>query len=171
MSSDVLAVLEHPDGRRDDMPPKPTPRYRWVLAALAVTVFVAGMATLADNEVGTNTRFDSVHRSLTLSRHQRAYVLAVLQATREQLDTDVTETTQSSAALTDDTEQLHSVQSTLQNDRAGVTRQGSSIVALQSCLGGVQEALNALSVGDPKSAVDSLVAVSAACQNAVASDG
>jgi hypothetical protein len=171
MDSDVVEALEHPDTRRSDTPPKPTRRYRWVFVALAAAVLVAALAMLADNEVRSNTRFDSVHRSLTLARHQREFVLAVLQFTRHELQTDLTLTTQSNASLADDAEQLRSVQATLQNDQAGVTRQGSSITALQSCLGGVQEALNALSVGDPKSALVAVTAVSAPCQQAVATDG
>jgi hypothetical protein len=71
-------------------------------------------------------------------------------------------------ALVQDAAQLKAVQAALAQAQASVTQQGTTIAGLQDCLGGVEQALNALSVGDLDQAVSHLSAVAAPCQQVAA---
>ena len=55
--------------------------------------------------------------------------------------------------------------------RSDVSQQTTVISDLQTCLGGVQEALNALAVADQNLAIDILNSVAPDCSGAVASGG
>jgi len=78
---------------------------------------------------------------------------------------------QTTTALTNDTAQLREVETALANAQSNLSSQQSTITALHACLGGVEQSLNALSVGDQNSADNALVAVSGDCQSAVTADG
>jgi hypothetical protein len=76
-----------------------------------------------------------------------------------------------SKALAQDTTQLQGVKQALVKAQVDVTSQTSTIGDLHTCLGGVEQALNALAVADQNHAIAALNAVSANCAKAVASDG
>jgi septal ring factor EnvC (AmiA/AmiB activator) len=142
-----------------------------VLGAAAALIAIAGLAGVVKNEVQTNERFAQSQASLTVTRQTLRATrsdLASLQHVLSALDTSID---QSQSALASNVGQLQAVEAALQKSEQVVTQQGSSIVALQSCLGGVEEALNALSVGDQGSAIRALDKVSANCQSAAATDG
>jgi septal ring factor EnvC (AmiA/AmiB activator) len=141
------------------------------MSAIAVVTFALGMGFFARNEIQTNTQFDNAHRSLNLTRRQIKMVRADLASVRQDLFLVDGQVHQTATALATDTTQLHEVQAALTNAQANVSTQGSDITALQSCLGGVEQALNALSVGDQGSALAALGTVSTSCQSAVAADG
>jgi septal ring factor EnvC (AmiA/AmiB activator) len=141
------------------------------MSATAVIAFALGMGFLARNEVQTNTQFDVAHDSLNLTRSQIKMTVSHLASIRRDLFMIDGQAQQTATTLATDTTQLHEVQAALAEAQTRVSTQGSDITALQSCLGGVEQALNALSVGDQGSALAALVAVSTSCQNAVTADG
>ncbi|HWE66317.1 MAG TPA: hypothetical protein VG298_06705 [Acidimicrobiales bacterium] len=134
-------------------------------------LFAAGLGYLVGNEVQGNTQFDQAHRSLGLAQGSLHAVRADLGTLRRNLGALNGEIGQTAPALGRDTAQLQSDQAALARSQANFARQGSAIIDLQACLGGVEQALNALSVGDQRSAVDALNAAATSCQSAVATNG
>ena len=74
-------------------------------------------------------------------------------------------------ALSQDSSQLLGAQTSLSAAQTHVTQQASLITSLQSCLVGVEQALNELAVGNQASAIAALNAVSASCTAAEVSSG
>ncbi len=142
-----------------------------MLSAAAFAVFAAGLGYLTGNETQANTQQVEAHRSLNLERQRIETTLAELASVRGNLDAINDQVSQSTTALADDALELLAAQSALAQAQVHVAAQGSSITALQSCLAGVEQALNALSVGDQGSALAALDVSTASCQSAVASGG
>ncbi len=151
--------------------PERRPRARWILVALVIAVLAATFGYLAGNEVQANTQFDQTHRSLDTTRGHIHSVLSELASVRRQLGTVDGQVKADGAALAQDTSQLQGVKKALTDAQAHVTQQASTIGNLQTCLGGVEQALNALAVADQNHAIDALDAVSTSCAQAVASNG
>jgi hypothetical protein len=77
----------------------------------------------------------------------------------------------SQTALSSDTALLQSVRTALVQAEKNASDKSAYIANLKVCQGGVQQALNALSVGDQNHAVSALNGVSTACQSAAAAGG
>ena len=157
-----VADLEAPPARR---------RRRWVFVLAVFATCAGALGYLVGNEVQSNTQFDQAHASLDLTRHHLEVVRADLTSVRRKLHAVDRQVNQTSTSLSSDTAQLQQAQAALALAQTNVTHQGSDITALQSCLGGVEQALNALSVGDAQTAVNALNTVSSSCQSAVAANG
>ena len=134
-------------------------------------MFAAALGYLVGNQIQSNTQFDSTHGSLNLTRHSIGVVRADLTSVRRDLRALDHQVHQTRTALASDTAQLQQIQTALAQAQANVSKQGSNITALHSCLGGVEQALNALSVSDEQTAVSALTAVSSSCQSALTSNG
>jgi capsule polysaccharide export protein KpsE/RkpR len=150
---------------------RPRRRSRWILAALAVAVLAATLGYVADNEVQSNTQFDQAHAALDATTHHIDIVLANLTTVRHELGVVNAQVSAAGTALAQDAAQLEGAQRALANARANVAQQGAMIGNLQTCLGGVEQASNALAVGDQNRAIEALDAVSTSCASAVASGG
>jgi hypothetical protein len=165
---DVASPLVKPLFARSEL----VGRWRnWTLGATAFGVFASGMGILSNSSLQSGAQFRSAHGSLLTTRQRISTTLDDLASIRQDLthiDRIVAKTT---SDLTDDTTQLRRDLDALTEARAGVTTRGSAITSLQSCLGGVERSLNALTVGDQGSAFLALSSVTAACQEAVAADG
>ena len=74
-------------------------------------------------------------------------------------------------ALNQDAAQLLGAQTSLAAAQAHVTQQASLIGSLKTCLGGVEQALNALAVENQPQAIAALNSVSSQCTTAEASSG
>jgi septal ring factor EnvC (AmiA/AmiB activator) len=146
-------------------------RRTWLIRIAVFAAFLAGIGFLIGNAVQADAQYGRAHTALRHSRQQKVNVLSELAAVRQNLRLVNGQVAQTNTALTNDTAQLREVETALANAQSNVSTQQSTISALHSCLGGVEQSLNALSVGDQNSADDALVAVSAACQSAVAADG
>jgi chromosome segregation ATPase len=146
-------------------------RQRWSVGITAAVLVALGLGWLIGNQVQANAQFGQAHSALRDARHQSANVLSQLAAVKENLRLVNGQVEQTNSALTNDTAQLREVETALTNAQSDVSSQQSTIAALHSCLGGVEQSLNALSVGDQNSADNALVAVSANCKSAVAADG
>jgi chromosome segregation ATPase len=138
---------------------------------LVIAVLAAVLGFVTGNERQANTEFDQTHYTLNVTTHRIDTALADLRTVRNELDLVNGQVSADSTALAQDTAQLQGVQKALTSAQATVTHQTSTISDLQTCLGGVEQALDALAVGDQGHAIDALDAVSTSCANAVASDG
>ncbi len=138
-----------------------------------MVVFVVAVATIGimvGNEIQANTRFDQARRSLASVDTRTSLVDARLAAARSDLATLESQVTADSAVLAADTSTLDGALVALAESRQDVTSQSAVIGNLQTCLGGVEKALNALSLADQKDAVAALRAVATACTAAVSAD-
>jgi hypothetical protein len=168
----VLEATRPRNAAKEESSPEPTRHRRpWLTALVAFVVFAAGLGYLVGNQIQSNTQFDRTHGSLSLTRHDNGIVQADLTSVRQNLRAVTQQVHQTGIALATDTAQLHQVQTALTQAEANVSNQGSDISALRSCLGGVEQALNALAVGDEQTAVNALTAVSSSCLSAFTSNG
>ena len=87
---------------------------------------------------------------------QLASLQRSLLALGNQVESDTT-------ALNQDESQLKGAQTALSAAQVNVTQQSSMIMSLQTCLGGVEQALNALAVNDQLRAFALLESVSSSC--------
>jgi chromosome segregation ATPase len=149
----------------------PAPRRRWFMRIAAFAAFAAGIGWLIGNQLHADAQYSRAHTELSDARHQRATVLSELAAVKENLRLVNGQVEQTNRALSNDTAQLREVEAALANAQSNVSSQQSTIAALHSCLRGIEQSLNALSVGDQNSAENALVAVSVNCQSAVTADG
>ena len=159
------------DAACDAVPERRRHHRRTALILLLVVVLATGLGYLVGNEVQANTQFDQAHRSLDLTRGRIHGVDAHLAAVQRQLAGLRGQVTQDSATLATDTATLNGVKAALERSQATVGRQNAASGSLHTCLGGVEEALNALSLGDQKHALAALGAVAPSCRAAESADG
>lgn len=138
---------------------------------MAVLVVVAALAYVASNEVQTDRTLDHTRQSLTATQQQLSTVRTDLAQLRHALSVVNGQAVQTKAVLTSDFAQLLSTEVALAKSEGTASSQGTAISTLQLCLGGVTQALNALSVGDQPTAIAALNDVSASCQSAVVDNG
>jgi hypothetical protein len=151
---------------------RPAPGRRlWLAIAAFLLVTGSGLGYLVHDERQANTRFDVTHSLLRSTEGQLRAELAAQSDLQNAVFVLESQSTQTGASLAQTTSDLQGVEASLTNERANVAQQGTSIVGLQTCLGGVEQALNALSVGDQRSALAALGAVTSSCQSAVATGG
>jgi hypothetical protein len=136
-----------------------------------VVAFGSSVGALVHNEVQANAQYTATHLSLTSLQHHLKVVLADVTSARRGFDANNSQLHQVTALLANDTAQLQAAQTELGDAQGHVAAQGISINDLHSCLGGVEQALNALSVGDQGSAIAALDLVAASCLRAVAPIG
>lgn len=151
-------------------------RSRWALAVrwfvwLAVMTLI-GVSTVrvAESEVRANASSERAHQTLEgtetqirLATSRLTAVRSALAVTEEQVGTD-------SDSLARDTQELNAARGALADVRAHVSQQSETIDDLHLCLGGIERALNALSVDDQADAIAALDAVSSSCEGASGSD-
>ena len=132
---------------------------------VAVLVFVLG------NERQANTQFEQAHDSLVQTRARIAAAEVQLTAVRQDLRFLKVQIDSPQSALSSDSALLQSVRTALVQAEKNASDKSSYIGNLKACQGGVQQALNALSVGDQNHAVSALNGVSTACRSAAAAGG
>lgn len=168
------APVDPADGGRQEDGPEGGPRRRWiritlVCSALAAFVGVVGFAT--GSEVRANDRFDQARRTLDATRGHLAGVRVGLAAARGDLRAVDAQVGADTTSLAQDTAQLQGVASALAGAQAGVSGQTSEMHDLKACLAGVEQGLNALSVGDRVHALGALQAVATSCSAVSATGG
>ena len=155
--------------------PAPTARLsrrgRWIIGLTVGAVFAAGLGYLIHDQVQAHDRFDQARSSLGVTRHQTSTVSSELADLRRDLALVTAQVGSDTTALNQDGSQLKGAQAALAAAQAHVSEQSSQITSLQTCLGGVERALNALSVGRKARALAALQAVSSSCSSATASSG
>jgi chromosome segregation ATPase len=170
MAVDALAVAY--DAGSPETPRRMgRPRRRWTIGLALFAVFAGGLGYLVGNEVQANTQFDQAHHSLRVTNHHITVVLGELATVRHDLSILKGQVGVATTTLAQTTTQLKGVQAALATAQSNVSHQTSTISDLQTCLGGVTQALNALAVNDQNRAVTALNGVATSCQNAVATSG
>jgi hypothetical protein len=129
------------------------------------------LVCLVGNELHADSQYDKAHAALHATHTHIVRTLAALDSVRRNLTLVDGQVDQTTTALANDTMQLHEVQAALANAQTNVSTQQSSIVALHACLGGVEQSLNALAVGDENSADQALISVEPDCHHVLTADG
>jgi uncharacterized protein YegL len=137
----------------------------------AVAVVAACLGYLLTDAAQANDRYDRALRTLETTRATSAVVARDLAKARFDLRLVTQQAGNDSTALNQDTSQLQGAESALSAAQAHVAQQASLLTALHTCLGGVEQALNALAVGSQAKAAASLYSVSASCSTAVNASG
>ncbi len=151
-------------------PRRPARRARRIIGVTAVVVCIAALGYAVSDAVEANDTYDRAHSALAATDRQTKSVsgeLAQLRATLALLSARVAN---DSAAATQDANQLKAAQAELTALQEHVTQQTALMDSLQTCLGGVERALNALSVGRPDQVIAALQAVKSSC-SAAGADG
>jgi hypothetical protein len=144
-------------------------RVAWVAALASAAAFGCVLGLLVNDEVQANDRYARARASLGVTTRQIATATQQLDADRRQLALVSSQVGSDSTALTQDESQLQAADAALTAALAHVTQQSTQIGALHRCLGGVEQALNALAVNKQKSAISALSAVSTSCAQAASS--
>ncbi len=171
-----VAEVERRSGTPSELPPlrarsRHRRRRRWIAGVLAGVLLVTAVALLVDDEVHQHQQFDRAQTSLAVARHHRAVVAARLTRLRHDVHLLATQVGDDSTALDQDISQLKGAQAALLAVRADVSKQGTLITSLQTCLTGIEEALNSLSVGNQPAALGEIDAVSTSCSVAEGTGG
>jgi hypothetical protein len=147
-------------------------RRGWLVVIVAAcSVVGAVLGYLVADQIDQRDRFDGSQTSLRITRQHISAVSADLATLRHDVALLITQVGNDSTALTQDSSQLEGAQTALAAAQAHVSQQATLITSLQACLGGVEQALNALSVGKQQRAIDLLNAVSSSCTSAAAASG
>jgi hypothetical protein len=126
---------------------------------------------LVDDAVQANHRYDRARVSLATTRHHTAVVSFELAQARADLALLTRQVGNDTTALAQDTSALQGARAALSAAETHVSEQATLATSLNTCLGGVEQALNALAVANQPSAITSLDAVSQSCSAAVAASG
>jgi len=146
-------------------------RTRWILWLAAGALFAAALGYVIPDQVQARDHYGQAHTAFVVTRLQTHTVTTQLDEVRRDLNILETQVGSDSTALSQDSSQLLGAQTALAAAQAHVTQQKSLITSLQTCLVGVERALNELSVGKQASAIAALNFVSAGCTAAEASSG
>jgi hypothetical protein len=173
MTSVTLTAERIPDVAGVQVRHRAAPR-RWralVATATALAVVATGLGCIVVGEVQADAQYRAARQSLYSTQQQMALARAQLASARGAVGLADAQVAQTAAALTDDRTALAEAQTALARTEANVRADGTTIIGLRTCLEGVERALNALSVGDARSAIAALDAVSTSCQGALSDDG
>jgi len=152
----------------------PTPRNRrrgWVVGLVALVAVAAVLTYVAVDETHENSQFDRTHAALIVTTSQADVVANDLAAVRSDLGVVNGQVVVDSSTLASDTSKLEGAMSALATATSDVSRQSSFISSLHACLGGVEQALNALATGDQNRAVTALSGVATECAGAIGAHG
>ena len=138
---------------------------------VAVVSFGGLLACVIGNEVQATNRFDTAHESLLANRYGIDLVVADLTGAQRQLTAVDGQVSGASTTLTQDTAELKAAQTALSGAQSHVSQQSTMIGALHVCLGGIEQALTALSVNDQAHAIAALKSVLPSCQEVAGSGG
>jgi hypothetical protein len=152
----------------------PARRRRWLkwAAGIALAVlFGATLGYLVNDEVQANDRYDRARASLPPTRQHIRSVSGELAVAHRELQLVSAQVGSDTTALSQDTSQLKAAQAALNAALGHVSHQTTQISSLHECLGGVEQALNALAVGQLGNAISALNEVSSSCTQATATAG
>ncbi len=148
-----------------------TRRGRWVIGIASCSVLVAVVGYLVADQIEQRDQFDHSHVALTGTQQRSSAVSAQLTVLEHELSVLTNQVGSDATAFNQDTSQLKGAQTALDAARAHLTQQASLITSLQTCLGGVEQALNALSVNNQVRAFALLESVSSSCTTAADASG
>jgi hypothetical protein len=142
-----------------------------VVLGASFALFSAALGFLFVNAAQANHGYDHSRHVLADTRGSTDVVSRELAAARIDLQLVTRQVGSDTTALAQDTAQLKGAQSALTAAQAHVFEQASLLNSLHGCLAGVEQALNALAVGNQSKAADALKWVAAPCSTAVNASG
>ncbi len=140
-------------------------RRRWVGRAAAVVLTIVLVVALGIG-VDANAHLRRTDATLDHTRTELHHAMALLTSARTHLAEATTEDDDAGATLAADTAALDSVQAQLVKAQANESEQGVNISDLDTCLSGVEQALNEISLSDQTGAGTTLGRVANACTSA-----
>jgi hypothetical protein len=146
-------------------------RAKWSAGIALTVLFGLTVGYLVNDEVQANAHYDQARASLTLTRQQIRTVSGELAVARRELQLVSSQVGNDTTALSQDTSQLKAAQAALSAALGHVSQQTTQIGSLHVCLGGVEQALNALAVDNQTKAISALNAVSSSCTQATVTAG
>ncbi len=167
----LVELESRPIPREPLRPPRRSRGARWVLGLGAGALFAAALGYLLVDQVQARAQYGRTLTSLSITQHRTRTVSAQLQQLSRDLKVLKTQVGSDTTALSQDSLQLLGAQTSLSAAQTHVTQQASLITSLQSCLVGVERALNELAIGNQPNAIAALNAVSASCAAAEVSGG
>ncbi len=159
-------------GRRPPPAARPEPPHRlrslvrWAVTIAAIALFLSALGWLIDDQVHAHEHTDQARAALSVTRHHAAEVRHELAKLRHDVLVLATRVGSDTTALDQDAAQLKAAQSELAATQVDVSQQTSRIAALHTCLGGVEQSLNALAVGSQANAISELSSVATSCSTA-----
>jgi chromosome segregation ATPase len=159
-------------GRRPPPVARPEPPHRlrglvrWAVALVAAALFFSSLGWVIDDQVQARDQADRAQAALSSTRRTAGHVAQQLAKLRHDLEVLATQVGSDTTAYDQDAAELKAAQSELASTQVDVTHQTSMISALHTCLGGVEQALNALAVGNQASAISELSSVATSCSAA-----
>ncbi len=136
---------------------------RLTVAYVAVLTLLIGGAVVA---VTANHGLRTTNRQLAAVRVHLEQTIGRARVAERHLDTVAAESTAAATTLSTETAQLTAAQAQLASTEADVFTNGVSIGQLDTCLAGVERALNQISLNDQQGAAASLDGVATACRAA-----
>jgi hypothetical protein len=137
-------------------------RRRLVTAVVGVVVLVAGSLVLV-SDLRARTEIGTADVSVTSAGHQLARLRTDLARAEQRLAGARARRAVVTRAFDDAQFTLSVTQKSLARDEAGIHSQGVDVGELDSCLSGVEQALNQISVGQTAGGLASLRASSSSC--------
>lgn len=144
---------------------RPTRWPKRLVAVLAGVVVLSLLGAGVASDLAVRSQLRQARASLGVERVRLASTLHELATVQSKLATTSTQRGTLQVALELATWQLSGAKTNLATATTNLSAQQSAITALDTCLGGVERALNQISVGNQSGAVTSLSAVAASCQS------
>lgn len=144
---------------------------RWPALAACLALLGSAIGFLLFDAIQANHRYDHARHVLAITRGTAGVVSRELATARTDLRLVTEQVGSDTTALAQDTSQLDGARSALSSAQAHIFEQASLLNSLHECLGGVEQALNALAVNNQAKAADALKWVNAPCSAAVNASG
>jgi hypothetical protein len=145
--------------------------WAWGITFACLALVGSALGYLLHDAVQANHRYDRARLSLATTRHHTAVVSSELAQARTDLALLTRQVGNDTTALAQDSSALQGARAALSAAETHMSAQATLLTSLNTCLGGVEQALNALAVGNRPSAIAALHAVSQSCSAAVAASG
>jgi hypothetical protein len=165
MATDQVTAVPSPVDNGNDaaMPAGGRRRWGFLVVCLVGVVLLSASTAVAVEAHAQQHRTDAALASV---RARLSQMDTLLIEARAQLAVDTAQSNQAGHTLSTESAQLAADQAQLAQAQAGVYAQGVSISDLDTCLSGVEESLNQLSLGNESGAATTLSGVAATCQDA-----
>ncbi len=141
------------------------PRKKLAAVATALAVLSAAVA-LSVTDLRGRAEVRRTSHALLSTQQRQSQVRAHLVATQAQVSTTASELRALEASIAQDQTSLASSNTKISSIETGLVLGGFDISALNTCLGGVTQALDQVAVGQTKGALASLGSVSTSCNAA-----
>jgi len=165
------AAPDAPGPRPRETPPRRRRRRLVLVVVPAVLVGSAVLAAAVRSDLQVRSELRQARSSLSTTRTRLTSTLENLSAVKTSLTATTTQGETLRVALDITAWELAGARANLTTTQSSLSNADTGIVTLNTCLGGVEKALNQISVGDQSGAVGSISAVAGSCQAAQGQGG